>query len=233
MRKESLPIEAPCGEDWDGMIGDDRRRHCQKCDKDVLNVSAMTAQDLRRLLGRGENLCVRYAFDDSGHVELRKEATLPLIPAALLSRGRELALGASLAVSALTACNPAGPAGEAVVARAVIGEGVERLADKGTCSVSLLPVLPLEVRFLAAPCEPPPPPAPVPPGVLLGEVAPPLPRSTTPPLETPAPTAKEPAPAPCHKGRTNPEPKDPGPPTRYPHKLMGAPMRRPSKIGAP
>ena len=121
MRKDRLPIASPCTEDWDAMDGDERRRSCQKCDKEVVNLSELTDREVQRLFQRkrGQDLCVRYAFDDAGNLELRPSPVPPLIPAALLLRGREVLLGTSLAAAALAGCNPAGPAGDALLAEGV------------------------------------------------------------------------------------------------------------------
>jgi hypothetical protein len=227
MHKTLLPILSPCTEDWDAMEGDARRRACQKCSKEVINLSAMTDREVARLLRRPgqQELCVRYHFDDEGAVELRAEPFMPLIPAAVLTRGRGAVLGASLAVAALTACNPAGPVGDALVARTAISAAAAKLGASGTCSASMEPVLPLEVRLLTAACapsavatpplhnglgEPPQQPAQTP----ASEPAPPPPAPAPPvlpaPLVDPAP---RPAPQPKQKGAQKPE--------RYPHKLMG------------
>jgi hypothetical protein len=47
MPRRSLPvvhslIAAPCDVPWASMVGDDRRRHCGECKRDVHNLSAMT-----------------------------------------------------------------------------------------------------------------------------------------------------------------------------------------------
>lgn len=231
MRKERLPIASPCTEDWDAMDGNERRRSCQKCDKEVVNLSELTGREVERLFQRqrGQDLCVRYAFDDAGNLELRPSPTGPLIPAALLLRGREVLLGTSLAVSALAGCNPAGPAGDALLAREAIRVAAEKMAEKGTCTVSMEPVLPLEVRLHAAPCvapltaAPAPPPLTAAPGPIIADRE--LPRPSPPPATVPAapvdpkpgsPSATEP----CHK----PDKKPP----KYPHKLMGKPIFRPT-----
>lgn len=213
------------------MAGDERRRACQKCDKEVVNLSALTAREVERLFQRpqGQDLCVRYAFDDAGNLELRPSPARPLIPAALLVRSREVLLGASLAASALTGCNPAGPAGDAMLARAAIQGAVAHAAAKGTCSVSMEPVLPLEVRLHAAPCEPAPTAAPAPAQPPPPPIADAPPQSKgSPPPTVPAPPADPPPSAqppkePCHKTSDKA--------AKYPHKLMGKPIFRPPASG--
>jgi hypothetical protein len=227
MRKERLPIASPCTEDWDAMDGDERRRSCQKCDKEVVNLSELTGREVERLFQRqrGQDLCVRYAFDDAGNLELRPSPTVPLIPAALLVRGREVLLGTSLAVAALDGCNPAGPAGDALLAREAIRAAAEKMAETGTCTVSMEPVLPLEVRLHAAPCVVPLTAAPAPPPLTPIAEAQELPKPSPPPVTVPALSVdpkpgSPPATEPCHK----PDKKPP----KYPHKLMGKPIFRPT-----
>jgi len=56
-----LRVASPCRESWDGMQGDDRVRHCGKCDKSVYNLSAMEPQQAEALLREREGkLCVRF-----------------------------------------------------------------------------------------------------------------------------------------------------------------------------
>ena len=56
-----ITVAAPCHESWDAMSGDETRRHCEVCQKDVYNLSAMTTQEAQALLAaKGEKLCVRF-----------------------------------------------------------------------------------------------------------------------------------------------------------------------------
>lgn len=45
-----LRIASPCGEDWNAMVGDARVRRCSRCEKDVFDLSAMTADEAEALL---------------------------------------------------------------------------------------------------------------------------------------------------------------------------------------
>lgn len=64
-RRRPLPllghirIASPCDADWDDMIGDERKRFCAGCSKDVFNLSAMTGAEAEALLSAEKNLCVR------------------------------------------------------------------------------------------------------------------------------------------------------------------------------
>lgn len=59
-RLGKLRVAAPCGASWDGMVGDARARRCALCEKNVYDLSAMTAiEALELLASRGEPTCVR------------------------------------------------------------------------------------------------------------------------------------------------------------------------------
>lgn len=65
-RRRSLPmlenvrVASPCSADWDAMIGDDRSRFCQHCQKDVYNISAMPRQEAEQFLReRTKETCIR------------------------------------------------------------------------------------------------------------------------------------------------------------------------------
>jgi hypothetical protein len=193
MHKDELPIGRPCEESWDDMRGDAKQRHCASCDKEVYDLSAMTqkkAQDVLARRAAGQRLCVRYSFNEVGQLDFQRES---LIPPALLLRGRQVAMAAGLAAAAMSGCLPAGSA----VGSATSHRAAEELGERGACSLSLEPVLPITVKLHAKSCEPPPPPR-----VVLGQlsVPPPVPEPLPepPPLPpTPPPpalTVSEPAP---------------------------------------
>lgn len=58
---DNIRVATPCTADWNEMVGDERVRHCGKCDKDVFNLSQMTREDAEALLHEKQgNLCARY-----------------------------------------------------------------------------------------------------------------------------------------------------------------------------
>jgi len=74
-RKKSLPVlgevrvASPCHADWNSMTGDDQSRFCDKCAKNVYNLSAMTIEQAERLIREKEgDLCVRYYQRTDGTV---------------------------------------------------------------------------------------------------------------------------------------------------------------------
>lgn len=213
MHKREIPIYMPCQERWEEMPGDDRRRHCQACEQDVYDLSAMTRREAEPVLARrrnGERVCVRYAADKSGEIRFRSE---PLVPAAMLLSVRRLALGAGLLGAALGGCM-GGPVTGAAAARAASGEAAERLGASGTCEVSLEPVLPVSLRLHAAACP---------------EHDPARPTDATAPGPTaPAPPPAEPAPSVVSAEEDRPQARRPVPkkppkprPTQKEDYLMG------------
>jgi hypothetical protein len=58
---DNIRVATPCSADWNEMVGDERVRHCMKCNKDVFNLSQMTRDDAEQLLrDKQGNLCARY-----------------------------------------------------------------------------------------------------------------------------------------------------------------------------
>ena len=58
---DNIRVASPCKAKWADMIGDERVRHCGKCDKDVFNLSAMTREEAEQLLrDKNGDLCARY-----------------------------------------------------------------------------------------------------------------------------------------------------------------------------
>lgn len=57
----NLKVASPCSQDWDAMVGDERRRFCGECKLNVYNLSGMTRAEAERLLLDSEGrLCVRF-----------------------------------------------------------------------------------------------------------------------------------------------------------------------------
>ncbi|RYE83639.1 MAG: hypothetical protein EOO75_19090, partial [Myxococcales bacterium] len=78
-----LTIAAPCPEDWSAMAGDDRSRHCDRCQTSVVDLSALSADEARRTLDHPDRpACVRYLRAPDGAIITRTDQQLRL--AALL-----------------------------------------------------------------------------------------------------------------------------------------------------
>ena len=58
---KNLHIASPCSQDWENMIGTERRRFCGECQLNVYNLSGMTREAAENLLTNAEGrLCVRF-----------------------------------------------------------------------------------------------------------------------------------------------------------------------------
>jgi hypothetical protein len=55
-----IEIASPCPVQWDAMHGDDHVRHCDQCDKQVYDISAMTAREAYEfLISQETSVCVQ------------------------------------------------------------------------------------------------------------------------------------------------------------------------------
>lgn len=101
MHRNQIPIAMSCGESWEKMNGDARRRFCGSCQHDVVNLSRLTEQEAHKVLleATTTRVCVRYAFDAEGNVQFRPP---PREPAPILRT--HLAASAIAAGSLLTGC---------------------------------------------------------------------------------------------------------------------------------
>lgn len=56
----NVQIASPCSADWEAMIGDDRKRHCGECRKDVYDLTVMSRDEVDAfLLANAHGACVR------------------------------------------------------------------------------------------------------------------------------------------------------------------------------
>lgn len=66
---DKIRILNPCEADWDTMKGDNKSRFCERCQKTVYNLSAMTETEATQTVcGPGDPPCVRYAVMSDGRV---------------------------------------------------------------------------------------------------------------------------------------------------------------------
>jgi hypothetical protein len=47
---DSIDVPEPCDKPWDKMIGNDKKRFCLGCEKDVYNLSAMTRREATKFV---------------------------------------------------------------------------------------------------------------------------------------------------------------------------------------
>ncbi len=70
IRLAKLRVASPCQERWADMIGDDRVRVCDRCDRPVFDLSAMTRAQAEAVLGtHGIKPCVRFYRRADGTVK--------------------------------------------------------------------------------------------------------------------------------------------------------------------
>lgn len=108
MNKRTLHIAEPCHADWTAMTGDEARRYCDSCQKDVHHLSAMTRREARALVRQPqpEGLCVRYSHDPkSGQVQFRNRTVTPSAPRSQVEGAGRLVAGAAMVASMLAACS--------------------------------------------------------------------------------------------------------------------------------
>lgn len=65
----NVKIASPCSQDWNEMIGTDRKKFCGECKLNVYNLSGMTTREAENLLMNSEGrLCVRFFKRADGSV---------------------------------------------------------------------------------------------------------------------------------------------------------------------
>jgi hypothetical protein len=95
-----VQIASPCSARWEDMFGDERVRHCGSCDKDVFDLSEMTAAEAEALLAQsGAPVCARLHRRADGTVITRDCA----VGAKQKRRRRWLAAGAAVAGGVMAA----------------------------------------------------------------------------------------------------------------------------------
>ncbi len=89
-----ITIEEPCHEDWAKMTPTQKGKHCASCQKDVIDFTSKTDEDIYKTVTSGANLCGRFTKSQLNRTIRiqRKErkswvnyAASLLIPAAILS----------------------------------------------------------------------------------------------------------------------------------------------------
>lgn len=65
----NIKVASPCSQDWDAMIGTERKRYCGECKLNVYNLSGMTRTEAENLILNSEGrLCVRFYRRTDGSV---------------------------------------------------------------------------------------------------------------------------------------------------------------------
>jgi len=91
---DNIRVATPCTADWSQMTGDDRARHCNKCDKQVFDLSEMTRAEAEALIiEKHGKLCARYYKRADGTI-LTSDCRVGVVA----SRKRKIIAVASLAM---------------------------------------------------------------------------------------------------------------------------------------
>jgi hypothetical protein len=91
---DNIRVASPCTADWTQMTGDERARHCNKCDKQVFDLSEMTrAQAEALIVEKHGKLCARYYRRSDGTI-LTSDCRIGVVAA----RKRKIIAVASLAM---------------------------------------------------------------------------------------------------------------------------------------
>jgi Carboxypeptidase regulatory-like domain len=99
-RLDSISVPKPCSEDWNKMSGGEKSRFCGVCEKNVYNISAMTAREADKLLFENtEKVCIRMEKDVRGKVKTLKSQLHQITRQAPIAAG---VLSVTLAFSAVT-----------------------------------------------------------------------------------------------------------------------------------
>lgn len=65
----NLKVASPCSQDWNQMLGNERKRYCGECKLNVYNLSGMTRAEAENLVMNAEGrLCVRFYRRADGSV---------------------------------------------------------------------------------------------------------------------------------------------------------------------
>jgi hypothetical protein len=66
---KNINVASPCSQDWNAMIGTERKRYCGECKLNVYNLSGMSRAEAENLIVNSEGrLCVRFYRRDDGSI---------------------------------------------------------------------------------------------------------------------------------------------------------------------
>ena len=180
-----ISVATPCHESWDDMTGDDKKRFCCGCKKNVFNLSAMTEAEAQTVLSVG-NPCVRFYRRVDGTV-LTQDC-----PVGVKRVRRRRAVAATGAIAALAGAM----GGRQVLADATMGAP----PVPSTAHSMGMPATPAIMGDVALPV----PPKPTQGQPMMGKVAAPQPKPPVRPNAHPHPPKKthKPSTAPVQGGVT-------------------------------
>ena len=152
------PLDKPCDSPWESMVGSDKVRRCDACDRDVYSLSDMSELEAElRLLNAGDAVpCIRYARDRDGLVAHRAAPPRPPRLSVAGASARALVVASAL------------------VARDAVAQGKDKANEPVQCVMINAPApMPPSAPAKGAAAALAPAPAPPPPPVPLAGAPPP------------------------------------------------------------
>jgi hypothetical protein len=100
----NVRIASPCSADWEKMVGNERVRHCNQCNLNVYNLSALSGIEARDLVAKHEGrMCVRFYHRKDGTILTRDCPVGLKIILRRVSRVAAIALSAAMSAVPLAA----------------------------------------------------------------------------------------------------------------------------------
>ena len=101
-----IRVKTPCKESWEAMAGSESRRHCERCKRDVYDLSEMTRAEVEALFAReAEAPCVRLRLRPDGRVATSDcpidPSRMPLMMSAMAGAMSAVAVSGAVALACL------------------------------------------------------------------------------------------------------------------------------------
>lgn len=101
-----IRIKTPCRQSWEAMAGSESRRHCERCKRDVYDLSEMTRAEVEALFAREATTpCVRLRVRHDGRVATSdcpiEPSRMPLMMSAALGAMSAVAVSGAVALACL------------------------------------------------------------------------------------------------------------------------------------
>ena len=183
----TIKVASPCTASWEKMKGDDQVRHCGDCNLNVYNLSAMSLDEVSKLLAKKEGrTCVRFYRRADGTVITDD------CPVGLAKVRRKLAMMSATAAALLGATVAGVTLARGAMARTLRATKLAKIPVVLALADWMEPLPPPVVMMGAPRPLPPPPVQPAPVQKFMGKVAMPSPRTACQTTPEPAATMGEP-----------------------------------------
>ncbi|HPH65449.1 MAG TPA: AgmX/PglI C-terminal domain-containing protein [Kofleriaceae bacterium] len=118
MKRTELPIASPCAANWDTMTPRGRALFCDECKTLVHDLSKMQRAEAAEFMRAnvGEQLCIKYSFDEMGTIKFADPAATAVIPANMLRPSVRALAAATAIVGATSLYQHGNPAPQTLVA---------------------------------------------------------------------------------------------------------------------